>query len=85
MKRHGDKAKNLHKAIAYYEAVLSVRTKTGDPNPWAETQKDLGNAWQDMPAGDKAENLGKAIACYERPSRFADKSANDPTAGPHAI
>ena len=58
----GDKAENLGKAIACYEAALTVYTKAADPTNWAMTQNNLGVAWSDMPTGDKAENLRKAIA-----------------------
>ena len=41
----GDKAENLRKAIAAYEAALTIRTKDADPTNWAVTQNNLGNAW----------------------------------------
>ena len=61
----GDRAGNLAKAIACYEAALTVHTKGAAPADWARTQNNLGNAWQDLPTGDRAGNLAEAIACYE--------------------
>ncbi len=61
----GDRAKNLRRAIACYEAALQVRTREDFPVNWAATQNNLGAAYSDLPAGDRAENLKRAIACYE--------------------
>ena len=61
----GDRAGNLAKAIACYEAALTVHTEGAAPTDWAATQNNLGNAWQSLPTGDRAGNLAKAIACYE--------------------
>lgn len=61
----GDRAGNLAKAIACFEAALHVRTERDFPKEWAMTQNNLGIAYMDLPAGDRPENLAKAIACYE--------------------
>ncbi len=61
----GDRAKNLRRAIACYEAALQVYTREDFPVDWAATQNNLGTAYSDLPAGDRAENLKRAIACYE--------------------
>jgi tetratricopeptide (TPR) repeat protein len=61
----GNRSENLHKAIAAFEAALTVRTKEAHPADWAMTQNNLGNAWRSMPTGDRGENLRKAIAAYE--------------------
>jgi Domain of unknown function (DUF4062)/Tetratricopeptide repeat len=61
----GNREENLKKAIAAYEAALTVYTKQAYPNDWASTQINLGVAWQRLPTGNKTENLKKAIAIYE--------------------
>jgi tetratricopeptide (TPR) repeat protein len=61
----GDKAENLKKAIAAYEAALTVYTKEAYPAAWARTQSNLGAAWSKFPKGNRAENLRKGIAAYE--------------------
>ncbi len=61
----GDKAGNLMKAIAMYEAALSVSTKDANPVEWATMQNNLGTAWNVLPTGHKTENLKKAIMAYK--------------------
>ncbi|AMW29428.1 CHAT domain-containing protein [Limnospira platensis] len=61
----GERAENLEKAIAYYEAALEVRTRSDYPEDWATTQNGLGIAYSDRIRGERAENLEKAIAYYE--------------------
>ncbi len=61
----GDRAENLKKAIACFEAALRVRTERDFPVDWAMTQINLGNAYGHLPTGDRAENVKKAVACYE--------------------
>jgi tetratricopeptide (TPR) repeat protein len=62
---HQRRAIDLRKAIAAYEAALTVRTRAAHPVEWAMTQNNLGNAWRNMPTGDRRENLRKAIAACE--------------------
>ena len=61
----GDRARNLQKAIGYYEAALSVYTKDAFPADWAMTQNNLGVAYKNLPTGNRGQNLQKAIDCYE--------------------
>jgi tetratricopeptide (TPR) repeat protein len=61
----GDRADNLRRAIACYEAALRVYSEGDYPADWAMTQNNLGNAYSDLPTGDRADNLRRAIACYE--------------------
>lgn len=65
----GDRAKNLDKAIACYQAALRVYTETDFPEQWAMTQNNLGIAYWDLSAGDRGANLDKAIACFENALR----------------
>jgi tetratricopeptide (TPR) repeat protein len=60
----GDKASNMEIAIAGYETVLTIFTRTAFPQDWAMTQNNLGNAYSDRILGDKAENIELAIAAY---------------------
>jgi hypothetical protein len=43
-RRYGDRADNLERAIACFEAALSVRTPESAPHDWAVTQNNLGVA-----------------------------------------
>jgi predicted ATPase/class 3 adenylate cyclase len=61
----GDRAENVAKAIACFEAALGVSTERDFPLDWAMTQNNLGNAIRHLPIGDRGEKLAKAIACYE--------------------
>jgi CHAT domain-containing protein len=61
----GDRAENLEKAIAAYQAALKVYTREAFPQDWAMTQNNLGAAYSDRIRGDRAENLEKAIAAYQ--------------------
>jgi tetratricopeptide (TPR) repeat protein len=61
----GNRAENVKKAIAAYEAALTVRTKEIRPDDWAKTQYNLSLAWRELPTGNRAENLNKAIAALE--------------------
>ncbi|WP_152553681.1 tetratricopeptide repeat protein, partial [Limnospira platensis] len=58
----GERAENLEKAIAYYEAALEVRTRSAFPEDWAGTQNNLGAAYCNRIKGERADNLEKAIA-----------------------
>jgi class 3 adenylate cyclase/predicted ATPase len=60
----GDRARNLAKAIACYEAALKIRTKRDFPIDWALTQNNLGSAYSNLPTGNRGENVAKAITCY---------------------
>jgi tetratricopeptide (TPR) repeat protein len=55
----------LPKAIAAYEAALTVFTKDAHPVDWAKTQNNLGATWGEMDAGEGGENRRKAIVAYE--------------------
>ena len=61
----GDRADNLEKAIAAFEAALTVRTREALPREWATTQNNLAIAYRTRVRGDRADNLEKAIAAYE--------------------
>jgi tetratricopeptide (TPR) repeat protein len=71
----GDRAANLARAIACYEAALRVRTEEAFPTQWAMTQNNLGNAYRNLPTGDRAANLARAIACYEAALRVRTEEA----------
>ncbi|MEH2335972.1 CHAT domain-containing protein [Nostoc sp.] len=58
----GDKAENLEKAIACYQNALSIRTREGFPELWAQTQMNLASAYRHRLRGDAAENVEIAIA-----------------------
>lgn len=58
-------ALHLQKAIAYYDTVLSFYTEQDFAEQWAKTQKNLGQAYADLPTGDRSVNLLKAITAFE--------------------
>ncbi|MFK0733931.1 MAG: CHAT domain-containing protein, partial [Gloeotrichia echinulata HAB0833] len=60
----GERADNLEKAIAAYQAALEVYTREAFPVEWASTQNNLGTAYRDRILGERADNLEKAIATY---------------------
>src|SRR5262245_9915046 len=53
----GDRADNLEKAIAHYDAALGALTRETLPRVWSDAQHFLGAAYQDRIHGDRAENL----------------------------
>ena len=62
---HGSRADNLERAIALYEAALTVYTLEDFPEDWAMTQNNLASAYTDRIDGSRADNLERAIAFYE--------------------
>jgi tetratricopeptide (TPR) repeat protein len=71
----GDQSEHRRKAIAAYEAALTVYTRDAAPARWATTQNNLGAAWADMPTGDRGANLRKAIAAYDAALTVRTRSA----------
>jgi hypothetical protein len=65
LRRLGQRADNLEKAIAAYEAVLTIRTREESPLDWAQTQTNLGDAYVGRILGERADNMEKAIAHFE--------------------
>ena len=61
----GDKAENMDKAIAAYDAALEVLTRKKHPLHHAGTQTSLGIVYSKRIMGERRENLEKAIACYQ--------------------
>jgi CHAT domain-containing protein len=60
----GERADNLERAIASYNASLEVYTREAFPYDWAMTQNNLGNAYWERIRGERADNLELAIASY---------------------
>ncbi|MEM7713876.1 MAG: CHAT domain-containing protein, partial [Cyanobacteria bacterium P01_A01_bin.68] len=57
----GNKADNIEKAIAFYNAALEVRTRNEFPQDWATTQINLANAYKNRGKESKADNIENAI------------------------
>jgi len=74
----GNRAENLHQAIACYQEALTVYTPEAAPLDYAMTQNNLGTAYSDLPTGERAANLARAIQCYQEALRFYT-----PEAAPH--
>jgi len=64
-RRKGSRADNLERAIAAYEAALTVFTREALPELWATMQNNLATLYRSRIRGDRAENLEKAITAYE--------------------
>ena len=59
----GDRADNLEKAIAAYEAALTVRTREALPRGLGEhAEQPRHRLLRNRIRGDRADNLEKAIA-----------------------
>src|SRR5207302_1417440 len=68
----GDRAENLAKAIACYEAALRVYTEADFPQDWAMTQNNLGIAYSARRLfQDNRANIELTLSCFEaaEPSR----------------
>ncbi len=61
----GERAKNIEKAIPFYQAALKVYTRDAFPQDWAMTQNNLANAYYSRIKGERGKNIEKAIAFYE--------------------
>jgi CHAT domain-containing protein/tetratricopeptide (TPR) repeat protein len=72
----GDRAETIEKAIAGREAALTVINRQETPLRWAETQINLGLAYQARVRGEHADNLEKAIAAYEAGVAVVSKETN---------
>ncbi|MEG3851105.1 tetratricopeptide repeat protein, partial [Microcoleus sp. herbarium13] len=62
---NGSRADNLERAIAFYDAALTVYTLKDFPEKWAMTQNNLAIAYRNRINGSRAENLERAIAFYD--------------------
>jgi hypothetical protein len=60
----GESADNLERAIATYEAALTVRTREAFPQDWASTQNNLGNAYSDRIQGERADMTMASLLAY---------------------
>ncbi|MBD2457072.1 CHAT domain-containing protein [Nostoc sp. FACHB-87] len=61
----GNRAVNLEIAIAGYEAITTVFTRSSFPQEWGKTQYNLGIAYADRIRGEQADNLERAILCFQ--------------------
>ncbi|WP_228014452.1 tetratricopeptide repeat protein [Fortiea sp. LEGE XX443] len=60
----GSKASNMEIAVAGYEIIQTVYTRSNFPEQWATIQNNLGNAYFVRILGERAENIELAIAAY---------------------
>jgi CHAT domain-containing protein len=60
----GDRADNIERAIAAYEAALTLWTREAYPAAWARAQTNLGEALAKRVRGDRKGNLDRAIGTY---------------------
>jgi tetratricopeptide (TPR) repeat protein len=62
----GDRAGNLHRAIAAYKQALVYRTPQASARNYSMTQNNLGNAYRDLSVMEDREfNLRRAITAFE--------------------
>ena len=67
----GDRADNQDRAIASYEAALTVFTREVLPREWAQTLHNLAIAYGSRIGGDRADNMRKRLPPTRRRSRSA--------------
>ena len=60
----GDRADNIERAIAAYQAALTLWTRDAYPTGWAQAQTNLGEALARRVRGTRKENLDRAIAAH---------------------
>jgi hypothetical protein len=58
----GNQHDNLQRAIAAYQAALTVFSKAADPDHWAATQRRIALPWQKM-NDDQVMSVRNAISC----------------------
>ena len=64
-KINGSRAENLERAIEFYQAALTVRTREAFPEHWATTKNNLANTYNNRINGSRADNLERAIEFYQ--------------------
>jgi tetratricopeptide (TPR) repeat protein len=74
-RNRGEKADNLERAIAAYEAALEVFSREEHPMHWAGTQSSLGDACSKRVVGERMESLDRAVAAYRRALEVYSKEA----------
>ena len=71
----GDRAENIERAIASFEATLLLFPRESAPYDWAETQRGLGGSYVDRIRASRAENLERAIAALESAQGLVTRAA----------
>ncbi|MFE9027999.1 CHAT domain-containing protein [Streptomyces iakyrus] len=59
-----EEAELVERALSAYLAALEVRNREEDPQGWATTQNNLGNAYAERLRGEPADNNRKALCAY---------------------
>ena len=75
-RRQGERADNLERAVALYEAALQARTRQSFPLDWSNNQVSLAIAYRERLRGNPADNQEKAIACLEAALAVATRDAS---------
>lgn len=60
----GDRAESIERAIAAYDAALTLWRRDAYPAKWAMAHTNLGEAYSARIHGKRADNLDRAIAAY---------------------
>lgn len=63
-RQEGARFNNLERAIAAYDAALTLFSREANPALWAQAQHNLGTVYIDRMLGDRADNIERAIAAY---------------------
>ncbi|HMQ56297.1 MAG TPA: CpXC domain-containing protein, partial [Anaerolineae bacterium] len=61
----GNRSDNLEQAIAAYEAMMTVMTRSAAAEIWANTQNNLANAYLYRIRGERDDNLEQAIIHFK--------------------
>ncbi|TAG87192.1 MAG: hypothetical protein EAZ18_24400 [Oscillatoriales cyanobacterium] len=75
---NGSRDENIDRAIAFFDAALTVRTPEQFPEDWAMIQYNLGNAHNDRINGSRDENLEKARSFYPMSSSRIEYPRKNP-------
>jgi CHAT domain-containing protein len=72
----GNRENQVEISIVCSEIALQVFTRAAFPEQWAETQINLGIAYEERLRGEQAEKWEQAIACYKNAEQVLTRSAN---------
>ena len=80
--KQGSRAGNLEKAIYFFQQALEALSRQDNPDEWASTQNNLGEAYRNRSLlGDRAKYLDLAIFHYQQALEVATRQANPDLSG----
>ncbi len=64
--KYGNNSLDIETSIFYFKQALRVRARDKDPEGWASTNQNLGNAYILRLSGHSDKNTKRAIKCYRK-------------------